>query len=151
MSQEPEETIAAVKSSNSLQNGASETPLSNEVVEMLKTVALQNGQSPSTGGHMVNIPPEQITKMFKTKMVEEMSKTAAFVGRPDTGDMQIPGHGNVDLPVEMQKMLPYIDRSGNLPGSFSVDGKVSEELGKRQIAIRLLQTGMNLEHTRWLF
>ena len=145
MSQEPEETIAAVKSSNSLQNGASASPLSNEVVEMLKAVALQNGQLPSTGGHMVNIPPEQITKMFKAKMVEEMSKAAAFVGRPDIGDVQIPGNVHVDLPVDMQTILPCIEHSASLPGSFSVGGKVSEELGKRQIAIRLLQTGKVLE------
>jgi len=140
MSQEPEDTIAGAKSSNSLQNGASATPLSNEVVEMLKSVALENGQLPNTGGRMVNIPPEQITKMLKSKMVEEMSKRAALAKRPDTGDMQIPVHGNVDLPVDMQKILPSIDHSANLPGCFSLDGKVSEELGKRQIAIRLLQT-----------
>ena len=64
-------------------------------------------------------------------------------GTPDIGDMQIPG--NVDLPVDMQTILPCIEHSASLPGSFSVDGKVSEELGKRQIAIRLLQTGKNLE------
>ena len=43
--------------------------------------------------------------MLKSKMVEEMSKSAAFAKRPDTGDMQIPVHGNV---VRLVVLINYI-------------------------------------------
>ena len=176
MSQEPDDTMSLMKPHDSVQNGTAKTLLRpDEMIEMFKTIAYENGQLPSMGDHSVNLPPEQLKHMLKAKMLE-VSKKATSVEKMDTSDVQIAAMDANDLSISTSSQYPRgakynkgndhiaptfeamsssINLATSLPDTaLCQDGTISEEFGKRQIAIRLLQTGKGLridQRTRRIF
>ena len=133
MSQEQEEEVSLLEHQNiAMKNGSSAMQLdTNEMLRLMKSIPSENVEIPVVGDEVVNLSPEKLASMLIAK-----NSGTSIEGRIPRNMPLAMEHG---VPKSNDVLPPNLNLRPGQDSSTTVD--ISEEFVKRQVAIRLLQTG----------
>ena len=151
MSQEPEDTTSILEGKSiAPQNGVSEMQSkTNEMIELLKKMPSENMKHHVLGSGESSIPPDKLASLLIAKNAingnEITSAGIQFSAKQSVNSLDsINSISSPKLPV-----FSIMQNSSLVPTSEHSEVEIfSEQFGKRQVAIRLLQTGKVSQYWR---
>ena len=151
MSQEPEDTTSILEGKSiPPQNGVSEMQSkTNEMIELLKKMPSENMKHHVLGSGESSIPPDKLASLLIAKNAingnEITSAGIQFSAKQSVNSLDsINSISSPKLPV-----FSIMQNSSLVPTSEHSEVEIfSEQFGKRQVAIRLLQTGKVSQYWR---